>query len=287
MNKLGDLLAKKKVQEEEKLNNLKNDIRKELEIEIEKRLREELEKEFTNKNETINREELEKEIRAKIEEEVKNELKNEVVVIEKEDKTVQSLLSNNLKAEIDKKLSIFDDIEDIETRNYLKFKSTELLVRGFDYALNIGKVGQEVFEELGRKGSPEGLYTKWVQLNGFSESTMKRYRNKWEVYSLVSDNIKPYILLLSHAEISKILKNEDIKELICSADDSVTYEDIIDIVREKQPELPKPPAEIGFPEGFNIDNFNNMFNNLDKLPEEKKEKFYKLLKEITRLMKSL
>ena len=37
MNKLGDLLAKKKVQEEEKLNNIKEEIRKELEPEIEKR----------------------------------------------------------------------------------------------------------------------------------------------------------------------------------------------------------------------------------------------------------
>ena len=109
---------------------------------------------------------------------------------------------------------------------------------------------------------------------------MKRYRNKWEVFSSVNNKVKPFILLLSHAQIGKILKTPEIKELIYSADE-VTYEDIIYIINGEQPKLPKQPEEIKFPEEFNIDNFNNMFNNLEKLPEEKKEKFYKLLKEIT------
>lgn len=284
MNKLGDLLAKKKVQEEEKLNNIKEEIRKELEPEIEKRVREELEKEYSNKSENINRGELEKEIRCKVEEELRQELKNEVVTVEK--KPEKSLLSISLKEEFDRRLAVFDDIEDIEIRNYLKGKSTELFLKGADYSLYAGRVGQEVFEELGRKGSPEGLYTKWVELSGFSESTMKRYRNKWEVFSSVNNNVKPFILLLSHAQIGKILRTPEIKEVLYSTKE-VTYEDIIYIVNGKQTELPKQPAEIEFPQEFNIDNFNNMFNNLDKLPEEKKEKFYKLLKEITRLMKSL
>lgn len=284
MNKLGDLLAKKKIQEEEKLNNIKEQVRKELEPEIEKRVREELEKEYSNKTENVNIEDLEKKIRSKVEEELRQELKNEVIVVEK--KSEKSLLSISLKEEFDRRLAVFDDIEDMEIRNYLKGKSTELFLKGADYYLYAGRVGQEVFEELGRKGSPEGLYTKWVELSGFSESTMKRYRNKWEVFSSVNNKVKPFILLLSHAQIGKILKTPEIKELIYSADE-VTYEDIIYIINGEQPKLPKQPEEIKFPEEFNIDNFNNMFNNLEKLPEEKKEKFYKLLKEITRLMKSL
>lgn len=284
MNKLGDLLAKKKIQEEEKLNNIKEQVRKELEPEIEKRVREELEKEYSDKTENVNIEDLEKKIRSKVEEELRQELKNEVIVVEK--KSEKSLLSISLKEEFDRRLAVFDDIEDMEIRNYLKGKSTELFLKGADYYLYAGRVGQEVFEELGRKGSPEGLYTKWVELSGFSESTMKRYRNKWEVFSSVNNKVKPFILLLSHAQIGKILKTPEIKELIYSADE-VTYEDIIYIINGEQPKLPKQPEEIKFPEEFNIDNFNNMFNNLEKLPEEKKEKFYKLLKEITRLMKSL
>lgn len=285
MNKLGDLLAKKGKQEEEKLNSLKEELRKEVEIEIEKRVREELQKEYENKSENIDREELQKELRVKIEEQVRQELKNEIVVVEREEKPVNSLLSISLKAEVDKKLQIFDDIEDLEVRNYLKIKSSELLVRGFDYALNVGKIGQEVFDELGRKGSPEGLYTKWVQLNGFSESTMKRYRNRWEIYSLVHESVKPYILLLSHMQISKILKDDDIKELICSAE-NVTFDDIKAIVEDdSKEELPAPPKEVEFPKEFNIDNFNSFLTNVDKLEESKKEKFYKLLQEITKLMK--
>lgn len=284
MNKLGDLLAKKSKQEEEKLNSLKEEIRKEVETEIENRVREELQKEYENKSENINREEIEKELRVKIEEQVKQELKNEVVVVEKEEKAESSLLSASLKAEVDKKLKIFDDIEDLEIRNYLKIKSSELLIRGFDYALNVGRIGQEVFDELGRKGSPEGLYTKWVQLNGFSESTMKRYRNRWEVYSLVHESVKPFILLLSHQQIKEILRDEAIKELICSAD-NITFEDIKNLLEdEKQEKLPKQPKEVEFPKEFNMDNFNSFLSNADKLEEVKKQKFYKLLEEITKLM---
>lgn len=289
MDKLEELLGKRKEQEEKKINDLKKQITEEISPEIERRVREELEKEYASKTENVNREELEKKIRSEVEEEYREKIKNEVVVLDKEkeqeDKTVQSLLSLNLKTEINKKLEIFDDIQDLETRNFLKVKTTELLVRGFDYTLHVGRIGQEVFEELGRKGSPEGLYTKWVKLNGFSESTIKRYRNKWEVYSSVHDSIKPYILLLSHAQIEKILKEEDIKISIYSANENETYEDIMEILKEGDKKLPEPPKEVEFPSDFNIDNFNNIFNNLDKLSEKKKGKLYKLLEEIAKLIK--
>lgn len=284
MNKIGNLLAKKREEEQKKLNSIKEELRKELEPEIEKRVREELKNEYENRPEILNKEELEKEIRYKVEGELREELKNEIVAIQK--KPEQNLLSLSLKAEFDKRLSVFDEIEDIEIRNYLKGKSTELFLKGADYSLYAGRVGQEVFEELGRKGSPEGLYTRWVELCGFSESTMKRYRNKWEVFSSVDDKVKPFILLLSHKQISKILKNSEIKELIYSANE-VTYEDLLSIVEEeKNKKLIEQPSEILFsPEDFNVENFVSMIHNTDKMTEDKKKRFYKLLGEITKLMK--
>ncbi len=124
-----------------------------------------------------------------------------------------------------------------------------------------------------------------MELCGFSESTMKRYRNKWEVFSSVDDKVKPFILLLSHKQISKILKNSEIKELIYSANE-VTYEDLLSIVEEeKNKKLIEQPSEILFsPEDFNVENFVSMIHNTDKMTEDKKKRFYKLLGEITKLM---
>ena len=204
-----------------------------------------------------------------------------VTVVEK---TSSNILSPALKSEFDKKLSYFDDIKDMETRDYLKVKCAEIFVKGADYALHAGRIGQEVFEELGRKGSPEGLYTRWVEFSGFSESTMKRYRNRWEVFSAVKENVKPFILLLSHQEINKILKDEEIKEVVYSTEE-VTYDDLKNLITEenKKSSIPKQPQEIKFSD-FDRKKFEDFLNKADGLEPAKKQKVYKLLAEITKLM---
>ena len=198
-----------------------------------------------------------------------------------------NILSDSLKAEFNKRFSVFDEIEDEETRNFLKVKSSQMLVIGMDYVLTVGRIAQEVFDELGRKkGNPEGLYTKWVTLIGSSESTMKRYRNRWEVYSNSKDKVKPMIALLSQKHINDILKNEELQEVIYSTEE-VTYADLLGLIEGEKPKLiGEQPKEVKFPEEFNLSDFNNYINNnVDKLDEKKKEKFYKLLEQIAKLMK--
>ena len=276
MNKMQELMAKKKEKEREELEKLKQKITLEIEPEIKIRVRKELEEEYKDKK--VN----EKDIRKKVEEEVRKELAKEITL--KDNKSL-NLLSLSLREEFNKRLAVLDDIEDISIRNFLKVKSTELFLKGADYALNAGRIGQEVFEELGKKGSTDGLYTKWVELSGFSESTMKRYRNRWEVFSSVKKNVKPFILLLSHSQINKILKREEIKELIYSTED-VTYDDLLSILEEPTKQVIEAPKEIEFPKDFSIENFTHMLKNVDEMNEEKKIKFYKLLEEITKLMKA-
>lgn len=288
---VGDILAQKKRQENEQLEKLKEEVRKELEPQIEERVKRELEEKYSSQTISIeDREALEKEIRTKVEEEIREELKYEIVEADdnkKENSLTTNILSDSLKAEFNKRFSVFDEIEDEETRNFLKVKSSQMLVIGMDYVLTVGRIGQEVFDELGRKkGNPEGLYTKWVTLIGSSESTMKRYRNRWEVYSNSKDKVKPMIALLSQKHINDILKNEELQEVIYSTEE-VTYADLLGLIEGEKPKLiGEQPKEVKFPEEFNLSDFNNYINNnVDKLDEKKKEKFYKLLEQIAKLMK--
>lgn len=290
-SKMGDLMSKVKEQENQQLEKLREEIRAELEPQIEERVKKELEKKYSSQTISAeDREALEKEIRTKVEEEIREELKYEIVEADdnkKENSLTTNILSDSLKAEFNKRFSVFDEIEDEETRNFLKVKSSQMLVIGMDYVLTVGRIGQEVFDELGRKkGNPEGLYTKWVTLIGSSESTMKRYRNRWEVYSNSKDKVKPMIALLSQKHINDILKNEELQEIIYSTEE-VTYADLLGLIEGEKPKLiGEQPKEVKFPEEFNLSDFNNYINNnVDKLDEKKKEKFYKLLEQIAKLMK--
>lgn len=290
-SKMGDLMSKVKEQENQQLEKLREEIRAELEPQIEERVKKELEEKYSSQTISAeDREALEKEIRTKVEEEIREELKYEIVEADdnkKENSLTTNILSDSLKAEFNKRFSVFDEIEDEETRNFLKVKSSQMLVIGMDYVLTVGRIGQEVFDELGRKkGNPEGLYTKWVTLIGSSESTMKRYRNRWEVYSNSKDKVKPMIALLSQKHINDILKNEELQEVIYSTEE-VTYADLLGLIEGEKPKLiGEQPKEVKFPEEFNLSDFNNYINNnVDKLDEKKKEKFYKLLEQIAKLMK--
>lgn len=290
-SKMGDLMSKVKQQENQQLEKLREEIRAELEPQIEERVKKELEEKYSSQTISAeDREALEKEIRTKVEEEIREELKYEIVEADdnkKENSLTTNILSDSLKAEFNKRFSVFDEIEDEETRNFLKVKSSQMLVIGMDYVLTVGRIGQEVFDELGRKkGNPEGLYTKWVTLIGSSESTMKRYRNRWEVYSNSKDKVKPMIALLSQKHINDILKNEELQEIIYSTEE-VTYADLLGLIEGEKPKLiGEQPKEVKFPEEFNLSDFNNYINNnVDKLDEKKKEKFYKLLEQIAKLMK--
>ena len=256
-SKMGDLMSKVKEQENQQLEKLREEIRAELEPQIEERVKKELEEKYSSQTISAeDREALEKEIRTKVEEEIREELKYEIVEADdnkKENSLTTNILSDSLKAEFNKRFSVFDEIEDEETRNFLKVKSSQMLVIGMDYVLTVGRIGQEVFDELGRKkGNPEGLYTKWVTLIGSSESTMKRYRNRWEVYSNSKDKVKPMIALLSQKHINDILKNEELQEVIYSTEE-VTYADLLGLIEGEKPKaIGEQPKEVKFPEEFNL-----------------------------------
>lgn len=276
MNKFNNIFVTKK--EEQK--NEKLELRKEIEKEIKEQVEKEIEEKYKNLLP-----EKEKEIRKKLEEKLKieitEELKTKIVPSVSQNKELE-ILSSNIKNEIAEKLKYFDEIvNDKEISEFLKLKSSEMLVTGIGYTLKTGQIADEVFKRLGKQGSKEGLYLKWVQFNGYSESTLKRYRNHWEIFSSVNDNVKPVVALLNHSQVSRILKDEAIKELVYSSTE-LSLEDIKGLLEEKRV-VPIIEHKIEIP-SFDVDKLNNFLKNIDSLEENKRTKVVRLINQINKLM---
>ena len=240
-------------------------------------------------NKKIEEKNKEEEIKEKLRKEIMEEINTEVLPKENNINNYKKNI-DLIKQEWKKELSYFDEItNDPEISEFLKVKSAELLLTGSVYSLKLGEIAEAVFEKIGKQGSKSGLYLKWAKFNGFSESTLKRYRNHWTIYNSVKDEVKPLIKMLKQSQIKIILKNDTIRELIYESPkmtmeelNSILLEDKIeDKIEDKKREKFNVPKDI--PE-FNLKKFNDMFNEVDKLEDKKREKFIKLIEELNKLL---
>lgn len=239
-----------------------------IEKEVKKRIEKELSKKY-NSQDNIKKKDFEKEIRAKIEEEVRENLRCEII--------------ESIEKENNKKTSVFNDIEDKEIRDFFEKKLSQILVSGMDYKLSVGKIGQEVFERVGKKGSRDGLYTKWVTLSGFDEKTMKRYRNRWEVYCSVGEKIKPQVVSLEQKYIDKIVRSSEDKKKIYY-DKKLEYNEFLKILKSDEKIINEDSEKIS--KNFDLEKLDFFIKNPDFLEKDKKNKFYKLLRELNNLITS-
>ena len=161
--------------------------------------------------------------------------------------------------------SVFGDFtNDVELIEYLKNKSLEMLKIQGNNIIMLGKNLTEVFEELGRKGSPDGLYLKYLEFNGYKKDTALRLRKRYELFKKSkADVVKQIIAILPVRSIEQLYKEQD----------SVL------------PELEKNSIEIS---SYNIDRLDSLYrrinNRYDELDEKRKEKLDKLLFEIEKLL---
>lgn len=276
MNKFSNIFNTKKEEQKTQKDMLRKEIEKEIKEEVWKEIEEKY-KNFLPEKEKEIKKKLEEKIRTEIAEELKNE-----IVTHNKNKDL-NILSNAIKKQVNEKLKYFDEIvEDKEISEFLKLKSSEMLLVGVGYSLQIGKIADEVFKKLGKQGSKNGIYLKWVQFNGYSESTLKRYRNHWEVFKSVNDNIKPIIALLTHSQINKILKNNDIKELVYSSKE-LYLEDLKVLLEEEKNIIPLMGSKIELPT-FDIEKINNFLKNYENIEENKRNKIFKLMNQISKLI---
>lgn len=277
MNKFNNIFNTKKEEQKNEKDILRKEIEKEIKEEVQKEIEEKYKNLLPEKEEQIKRE-----LEEKLRKEIAEELRTEISPIHTKNKEFD-VLSVNIKNQVNEKLKYFDEIvEDREISEFLKIKSSEMLLVGVGYTLQIGKIADEVFQKLGKQGSKDGLYLKWVQFNGYSESTLKRYRNHWEIFKSVDDNVKPVIALLTHSQVSKILKNEDIRELVYSSKE-LTLEDIKTLLDEEKLVTPLVEHKIEVPD-FDFDKINNFLKNVENIEESKRNKIFKLMNQINKLI---
>ena len=146
--------------------------------------------------------------------------------------------------------SVFGDFtNDVELIEYLKNKSLEMLKIQGNNIIMLGKNLTEVFEELGRKGSPDGLYLKYLEFNKEQDSVLP--------------------------ELEKNSEN-------------LTYKKMLDMLKKSNEAIEvkeKNSIEIS---SYNIDRLDSLYrrinNRYDELDEKRKEKLDKLLFEIEKLL---
>lgn len=277
MDKLNNIFNIKKEEQKNEKEILRKEIEKEIKEEVQKEIEEKYKNLLPEKEEEIRRQ-----LEEKLRREITEELKTEIIPVHTPNKEFD-ILSINIKNQVNEKLKYFDEIvEDREISDFLKIKSSEMLLVGVGYTLQIGKIADEVFQKLGKQGSKDGLYLKWVQFNGYSESTLKRYRNHWEIFKSVNNNVKPVVALLTHSQVNKILKDEDIKELVYSAKE-LTLEDIKSLLDEERNTVPLVEHKIEVPT-FDFEKINNFLKNVESIEESKRNKIFKLMNQINKLI---
>lgn len=219
----------------------------------------------------------------KKEKERENIEKKEVVIYEDNGK-------ENLKKVIFFEDNIFSEIEkDNETIEFLKEKSLELLSIQSKNVIMLGKNLTEVFEELGKKGSPEGVYLKYLEFNGYKKDTALRLRKRYELFKRVKNNdLRSIITLLPVKSIELLYKNqEEFISLLDKKNKNLTYTEVVEILNsniEKQALKSIPVFEIVYDnEKINI-LYQKMQNTYKTLDKTKKEKLNKLLFEIEKVL---
>lgn len=222
----------------------------------------------------------------KIEE--KEEKSEEVAVVSKgKNKKTEVAIQDIF--EIDK--SIFGNLtEDNELLDYLEKKSIEMLSIQSKNLILLGKNLTEVFEELGRKGSPEGLYIKYLEVNGYKKDTALRLRKRYELFCKAKDEkLKKVISILSIRYMEQFYKNqEELFSQIEKNEKDITYKNVVEIIeskKEKIVELEHRNIEsIQYDMGDIEILYKKINSSFDKLDNRKKERLGKLLQEIDKIL---
>ena len=116
---------------------------------------------------------------SKVRLEIKNMLQNSI------DKTnVKKEEEQNYKIDSIVNLDLIRDLtDDKEIADMLISKTTSLINLQIKNAISLGEIFTSVFDKLSKSGSKyDGLYEKWLQVNGVNKKTALRYRKRYELY---------------------------------------------------------------------------------------------------------
>lgn len=198
------------------------------------------------------------------------------------------------KKDIKEIFSIEDDIfksltDDVELIEYLKNKSFEMLKIQGNNIIMLGKNLTEVFEELGKKGSPEGLYLRYLEFNGYKKDTALRLRKRYELFKKSkSDVTKQIIAILPVRSIEQLYKEQDNLLVKLEEDENLTYKKTLEILNENKERIElERKIEVNSLE-YSVDRIDTLYKKInlkyEELDNRRKERISKLLFEIEKIL---
>ncbi|MCX3068369.1 hypothetical protein OQE61_12770 [Cetobacterium somerae] len=201
---------------------------------------------------------------SKVRLEIKNMIQNSI------DKTNGKKEEQNYKIDSIVNLDLIRDLTDNkEITDMLISKTTSLINLQIKNAISLGEIFTSVFDKLSKSGSKyDGLYEKWLQLNGVNKKTALRYRKRYELYSLV--NNKESIAIMPQKYIDMLYSEEDRSEYINIINSGATYEEVMNRLKDKT--IVSERIEYTDIVDFDFRNYNTLFIDIDKKVEGLKEK---------------
>lgn len=209
----------------------------------------------------------------------------------KETKKIDKIVKRDIKEIFPIEDEVFGDLtEDRELIEFLKLKSLEILKIQANNIIMIGKNLTEVFEELGRKGSPDGIYLKYLEFNGYKKDTALRLRKRYELFkSVENESLKQIIAIIPVKSMELLYKEKTEKlKMLEEKKDNLTYNEAIKIINtiEIKNNIIEEKNNINI--NFNFEKIENLYRKINeeysKLNDRKKEKLNKLLLEIEKIL---
>ena len=213
---------------------------------------------------------------------------NNLLKERKEKQETQNEIVEKPKYELILNLNLFHELSiDNYLQNYLIDKSKELINLQVNDAIKMGKILEEVSQELGRKGSPEGVYGNFLRYNGINSKTALRLRKRYTLFSEAPEHTKIIVSLLTVREIEELDRK---RELLDKFYPGITLEEAkkffkgevkeIENKKEKDEEQKKEIRDIGIYSFLQ----SSLQDDLTSLPEKKQKQVAKLLEKLEKLV---
>ncbi|MDX8337421.1 hypothetical protein [Candidatus Cetobacterium colombiensis] len=217
---------------------------------------------------------------SKVRLEIKNMLQSSI------DKTNVNKEEHNYKIDSIVNLDLIKSLtDDKEITDMLISKTSSLINLQIKNALSLGEIFTSVFEKLSKSGSKyDGLYEKWLQLNGINKKTALRYRKRYELYLLVKN--KESIAIMPQKYIDILYSEEDKTKYINNINNGATCEEIVNLLKDKT-EISKI-EEYSNTTDFDFKNYSTLFvdfnRKIETLKEKEKIELQKYLEKINKIL---
>lgn len=190
--------------------------------------------------------------------------------------SLKESLNTRVKREIISRenLDFSNQIYSSEKGEFLKQKSYEISLISVKGALALGKIFEEVFQELGKDKKSqegEGIYLEWLKTNNYNRVTAWRYRQKYNLYTKVNENGKELVALLPFDLIALLSKDED--EYIDLINRGITKKELKELLLQEKIEInTKKEIELKKVVDFDLFNFSKLEENFNQKYSSLKEK---------------